>query len=175
MFKAMPTFMASSCLFDRIVGPMAATDNGRRTAAQKAVVVRQMQPGQPLVGKGVVGRSQARRIVEGADVQMDLARPALAFVGDGRAAARAEAAPHAGRGGEIGELALDAHLGRLEAGIGRDRSAGVAAAALAMTVAGPFGRVLGGEAKGAAQASSLEHAASIAARARSVAGSATGP
>src|SRR5205807_4429287 len=130
-----------------------------------------MQPGQPLVGERLTGRGEAGGIVEGADVQIDLAGPAIALVGEGRAALRAEAAPHAGRRAEIGGRALrEAHLRRLEAGIGGDRRASVAPAALAMAVAGPFGRTLGGEAEGAAQASSLEHASSLAARAGGVAG-----
>jgi hypothetical protein len=37
MFMAMPTFMASSCLLEAIVGLRACADNARRTAAQKAI------------------------------------------------------------------------------------------------------------------------------------------
>src|SRR6516164_2715232 len=96
-------------------------------------------------------------------MQVQFARPAVALVTDRRAASRTEAAAHAGRGAVIGGLALrEAYLGPLEAGIGADRRAGVAPAALAVAVAGPLGWTLGGEADGAAQTSSralsMEHA-----------------
>jgi hypothetical protein len=41
-----------------------------------------MQPGQPLPGEGMTLGRVRRGIVEGADVEVDLGWPALAFIGE---------------------------------------------------------------------------------------------
>src|SRR5205085_1832347 len=87
------------------------------------------------------------------------ARPAPALEAEGRAAAGAETATHPRGGVEIGRLTLgEAHPGPREAGIGRDRRAGMPPAARAVAVARPFGRAVHGEADRAAEAASLAHA-----------------
>src|SRR5262249_44327090 len=106
--------------------------------------------------KGMAGGRQLLGIVEGADMEMDLAGPALALVAQGRAAAPAEAAPHAGRGIEVSRrLAGELYFRRVEAGIGRDRRASVPPTAV--TVARPLGRTVRGEADLAAQAAAASH------------------
>src|SRR5471030_2449557 len=112
-----------------------------------------MEPRQPLFGESMALGRVRLGVVEGAHVKVDFGRPALAFVGERRAAGGAEAAMDTGRGSEACEGALgEAHIGALEPCVGRDRRAGVAAATRAMAVARPFGRALGREADGAAVA-----------------------
>src|SRR5262249_45096887 len=117
------------------------------------------EPRQPLLGKGLAGRREARRVVEDADMKMDLARPARALETERRAAARAETTAHAGRGFEDRRLALGkAHIRLLDAGIGRDWRTGMAPAARAMAEARPFRRAFCGETDRAAETASFTHA-----------------
>ena len=110
--------------------------------AGQAVV--QLQPAQLLGGVDVALGLEALGIVQGAEQEVDLLGPARALVGDRRAAAAAEGARHAGRGGVACRAALgEGHPVAGVAGVGDQRRAGGSPAALAVAVGDPERRPLG--------------------------------
>src|SRR5262245_61813649 len=98
-----------------------------------------MHPGRLLADIDMGLRRDRAGIVEGGGMQMDLARPALALIGERRAALAAEGARHAGRGVMVLRgIAAPAQLIGGEARIGGIGGADRPPAVTAMAVRGPF-------------------------------------
>src|SRR5690606_25240060 len=103
----------------------------------------QIQPRQPLLRERILLRRKRFRGVKRPDMDVDLVRPAVTFIGKRRTTLGAKAAQDAGRGGEAARAAAGEHQMVFgEARIGRYRRAGVAAAASAVAVARPLRRSL---------------------------------
>src|ERR1700742_4801305 len=114
--------------------------------------VGQVQPAQFFLDESRARRRESLWPVEGADMEMHLRRPAVALVGQGRAAGRAEAAGDSWRRGVAGQRSRrEFDLLAFETRIGRDRRARVLATAVAMAIGRPLGRPAYPEAHRAAE------------------------
>jgi len=112
-----------------------AVARGRAIARQPVVY---MQPGKLLTRMHMRCRRYRRRVVQGADIKMDLIRKTIGFIGNRRAAVAAERAPHPRRRGIRGRCAGGkGHLVRRKANKGSEWRPGAAPTALAMAMRHP--------------------------------------
>src|SRR5690242_12323871 len=99
-------------------------------------------------------RREVLGLIERPDVDVNLGRPSLTLVAQGRTTLAAIAPLHPRRRSEKPRLrALEAHVVALETSIGRDRRARVFAAGIAMAIAGPLRCAVNFERHGTAKAS----------------------
>ena len=101
-------------------------------------IVGDFDSAEAFIVENVQGGWERLRVVEGADVKVDLSGEVVRLIGERSAAGRAKAAFDALRGSEHDPLALrEGYRGRSRADEQRDRRARAAPASRAVAIAGP--------------------------------------